>query len=56
VVIGRVLGKYRPGIGDSWIALRIEEMIRAGKLEALTKANKDMPTYHRLLKKLQTVV
>jgi len=51
VVIGRVLGKYRLGIGDFWIALRIEEMIRAGKLEVLTKANKDMPVYHRLLKK-----
>ncbi|SCP99502.1 DUF3658 domain-containing protein [Anaerobium acetethylicum] len=50
-IIGRVLGKYQLGIGDSWIAFRIEEMIYEGKLEAVTKAVKDMPTYHRVLKK-----
>ena len=36
MVIGRILGKYELGIGDSWVALRIEEMIRTGKLEAVT--------------------
>lgn len=50
-IIGRILGKYRLGIGDYWIAFRIEEMIHAGKLEALTTASKDMPSYHRLLKR-----
>ncbi len=51
MVIGRVLGKYQLGIGDSWIAFRIEEMIRTGKLESMTEVAKDMPIYHRVLKK-----
>jgi hypothetical protein len=51
VVIGRVLGKYRLGIGDAWVALRIEEMIRAGALEVLSAASKDSPVYHRMLRK-----
>lgn len=52
MVIGRVLGKYQLGIGDSWVALRIEEMIHARKLEAVTSAVEDSPIYHRVLKKL----
>lgn len=51
MVIGRVLGKYQLGIGDSWVALRIEKMICAGKLEPVTAAAEDVPIYHRLLKK-----
>ena len=51
MIIGRVIGKYRLGISDSWIAFRIEEMIRAGKLESVTQVAKDMPIYNRVLKK-----
>lgn len=51
MIIGRVLGKYQLGISDSWVAFRIEEMIHAGKLEAVTAGTKDMPIYHRVLKK-----
>lgn len=51
MIVGRVLGKYQLGIGDSWVAFRIEEMIHAGKLEAVTVGDKDMPLYHRVLKK-----
>ncbi len=51
MIIGRVLGKYQLGIGDSWVALRIEEMIRAGKLETVTEAAENMPLYHRVLKR-----
>jgi hypothetical protein len=50
-IVGRVLGKYQLGIGDSWVAFRIEEMIHDGKLEAVTAGDKDMPIYHRVLKK-----
>lgn len=50
-VIGRVLGKYQLGIGDAWVALRIEEMIQAGKLKIVSHAAKDMPIYRRMLKK-----
>ncbi|NLM61839.1 MAG: DUF1835 domain-containing protein [Clostridiales bacterium] len=51
MVIGRVLGKYRLGISDSWVAFRIEELIREGKLEVVSKAEEGSPIYHRLLKK-----
>jgi hypothetical protein len=51
MVIGRVLGKYQLGIGDSWVALRIEEMIRAGKLQVVKELAEDSPIYHRILKK-----
>lgn len=50
-LIGSVLGKYQLSIGDAWIALRIEEMIRAGRLEAMTQASPDVPAYHRILRK-----
>lgn len=50
-IIGRVLGKYQLGIGDAWIAHRIEAMIRAGALEAVTCAAEDEPQYRRILKK-----
>lgn len=50
-VIGRVLGKYQLGIGDAWVALRIEEMIAAGKLKVVSPVVKNMPIYHRRLKK-----
>ncbi len=50
-LIGNILGKYQLSIGDGWLALRIEEMIRAGKLETVTSALQDMPSYHRILKK-----
>jgi len=51
MIVGRVLGKYQLGIGDFWVAFRIEEMIRAGKLEAVSVVAQDMPVYHRMLKK-----
>lgn len=49
-VIGRVLGKYQLGIGDGWVASRIEAMIRAGMLEPLTQPEKGIP-YRRQLRK-----
>lgn len=50
-LIGTVLGKYRLGISDAFIALRVENMIEAGKLECITKAGEDVPVYHRMLRK-----
>lgn len=50
-VIGKVLGKYRLGIGDAWVALRIEEMLRAGTLAAVSVPGEGMPQYHRMLRK-----
>ncbi|AZO94893.1 DUF3658 domain-containing protein [Halocella sp. SP3-1] len=51
MIVGRVLGKYQLGISDSWVAFRIEEMLHEGKLEVVTTCTKDMPSYHRVLKK-----
>ena len=50
-LIGRILGKYQLGIGDGWLALRIEEMIRAGKLGIVSSAPEDELSYQRILKK-----
>ena len=51
MIVGRVLGKYKLGIGDAWVALRIEEMIRKGILEPVNDSPEDAPIYHRKLRK-----
>lgn len=51
VIIGNVLGKYQLGIGDAWVAHRIEKMIADGKLTAITTARQGEPSYRRKLKK-----
>ena len=49
--IGLALGKYLPGISDCWLALRMEELLKNGELEAVTEAPEGGPAYHRLLRK-----
>lgn len=51
MIIGKILGKYQLGIGDAWIAHRIEEFIANGKLVIVTSSDADLPSYHRILKK-----
>lgn len=51
MVIGRVLGKYEPGVGDGYLALRIDAMIRAGELREIVPAAEGEASYHRILKK-----
>lgn len=51
MLIGTVLGKYHLGIGDAWIAQRIESMIVNGDLIPVTQPASDSPIYHRKLKK-----
>lgn len=51
VLIGQILGKYQLGLSDSWLALRMEEMISQGTLEPVTSPPPDRPIYHRLLRK-----
>jgi len=51
MVIGRVLGKYRLGVGDALLAHRIEAMIAAGELEPVTQPSGKAPLYHRILRK-----
>lgn len=50
-LIGRIMGKYRLGIGDGFIHFRIEKMIADGELEIVTQAEKNEPVYRRILKK-----
>lgn len=51
LVIGNVLGKYRLGIGDAWVALRIEKLIEKGMLEILEPAPEGDCGYRRKLRK-----
>ena len=50
-LIGEILGRYQLGIGDSLIALRIEEFISRGMVTPITEPEDDHPIYHRWLKK-----
>lgn len=52
VLIGGIMGKYQLGIGDGWIALRIEKLVRSGALEVVSEAREDRPTYDRVLRKI----
>lgn len=51
-LIGRILGKYRLGIGDSFIALRIEKMIDDGMLDIVSEAKEGAVRYSRVLRKV----
>lgn len=51
VVIGNVLGKYRLGISDTWLALRMEKMLREGLLEVVRAAPEGDRSYSRTLRK-----
>ena len=53
VLIGNILGKYQLGIGDIWIALRVEKMIESGILVPITQPKPGEAIYRRMLKKLQ---
>lgn len=50
--IGNILRKYRLGISDGWITLRMEKWIQQGLLEAVTEpGRKDPVIYRRYLRK-----
>lgn len=50
-LIGRTLGQFPLGCGDAWLALRVEQWIADGKLQAVTQPEPDSPLYHRTLLK-----
>ena len=50
-LIGEILSKYPLGLGDSLIALRIEEFISRGMLTPATEPEENRPIYHRYLEK-----
>ena len=49
-VIGRVLGKYL-GIGDAFVALRMEKLIESEILQVVPKTSRGPALYHRKLRK-----
>lgn len=49
--VGNILGTYQLGIGDAWIALRIEQFIKDGLLEVLSAPAPGWPVYRRMLRK-----
>lgn len=51
VLVGNVLGKYQPGIGDGYIHYRIQKMVDQGKLIAVTTPKEGDPGYWRILRK-----
>lgn len=53
VLVGQVLGKNQLGIGDGWIALRVEQFIKEGLLLPITTPAPNAPIYHRMLKKIK---
>lgn len=50
-LIGNILGKYQLGIGDAWIAARIEAMIEQGQLTPVTQPKPGDAIYRRMLRK-----
>ena len=50
-VIGNVLGKYQLGIGDAFIALRMDKFIESEILQVVPKTSRGPAVYHRKLRK-----
>ena len=53
ILVGQVLGKNQLGIGDGWIALRVEQFIKDGLLIPVTTPAPNSPIYRRILKKIK---
>ena len=51
-VIGRVLGVTQMPISDEFLALRMEQLIRDGLLEAVTQSEPGKASYRRVLRKV----
>lgn len=51
--IGMIMGKNQLGIGDAWIALRIEQFIKDGLFVPITAPKKGDCAYRRMLRKCE---
>ncbi|MBQ9845679.1 MAG: DUF1835 domain-containing protein [Oscillospiraceae bacterium] len=51
MVIGNVLGRHQLGIGDAFVALRMEKIIESEILQVVPKTSRGPAMYHRKLKK-----
>ncbi len=52
-LIGAILGRRQTGTSDAWLALRLEQWIRQGRLQVVTAAPEGSPKYHRILKRIK---
>ena len=52
-LIGAILGRGQTGTSDAWLALRLEQWIRQGRLQVVTAAPEGSPKYHRILKRIK---
>ena len=50
-VIGNVLGRHQLGIGDAFVALRMEKFIESDILSVVPKTSRGPASYHRKLRK-----
>jgi len=50
-LIGNVIGRYQLGVEDGWFARRVEAMMEAGELAAVTQAAQGDPVYNRILRR-----
>lgn len=50
-VVGRVLGRYQLGIGDMWVAGRMEQFVQDGLFETVTQPGPQDLSYRRILRK-----
>ena len=50
-VIGKVLGRHQLGIGDAFVALRMEKLIESEILQVVPKTSRGPALYHRKLRK-----
>lgn len=51
-VIGNVLGRHQLGIGDAFVALRMEKLIESDILQVVPKTSRGPAMYHRKLRKM----
>ena len=51
VVVSKVLGKHQLGIGDAFVALRMEKFIESDILSVVPKTSRGPASYHRKLRK-----
>ena len=49
-LIGDILGRYGLGVGDGWLAMRIEAMVQSGELAVAREAKADR-LYSRVLRR-----
>lgn len=53
-LIAQIMIRFRLGVPDVWIAHRVDEMIRTGRLAVVSQAPEGHPAYKRILRKIRS--